>query len=297
MSAGRMEGRLLAVMDQGTATVTPSSTADGGTSAGGASGSGGGSESAGSAGVGGPTRSPRRPLRRDAERNRLLILTAARTVFAQRGLDASLDEVAREAGLGVGTVYRRFPNRDALIDALFADGIATIGRIIDESLSAPRAWDGLRHFMASMLELQCQDKGLRDVMLANHAPEASEELIRNQIKPPLRDLVHRAQTEGDLRRDLTDTDVGVLEIAVLGAAEFTAHADPDVWHRYLAIVMDGMRARPDTPHGGNTPLDPPPLDDDQIDACMVGWKYGTREAPRHRQKPADQPRPTTRPTR
>src|ERR1700761_6992724 len=97
----------------------------------------------------------RRPLRRDAERNRLLILGAARTVFAQRGLEASLDEVAREAGLGVGTVYRRFPNREALIDALFADGINTIARVVEESLATPRAWDGLRHFMASMLELQC----------------------------------------------------------------------------------------------------------------------------------------------
>jgi AcrR family transcriptional regulator len=229
----------------------------------------------------------RRPLRRDAERNRLLILSSARTVFAQHGLDASLDEVAREAGLGVGTVYRRFPNRDALIDALFVDSIATIGRLVDQSLGKARAWDGLRHFMASMLDLQCQDKGLRDIMLARRAPEATEELIRNSIKPPLRHLVRRAQDEGDLRRDLTDTDVGVLEIAVLGAAEFTAHADPDVWHRYLAIVMDGMRARPDTPgaHGGNTPLEHPPLDDDQIDACMDGWKYGTRETPRQRQKP------------
>jgi AcrR family transcriptional regulator len=227
----------------------------------------------------------RRPLRRDAERNRLLILSSARTVFAQRGLDASLDEVAREAGLGVGTVYRRFPNRDALIDALFADGVATIGRVVDEALSMERAWDGLRHFMSSMLELQCQDKGLRDVMLAWRAPETTEELMRNRIKPPLRDLVRRAKQEGDLRRDLTDSDIGVLEIAALGTAEFTALADPAVWRRYLTIMMDGMRARPEAGEGGNTPLGHPPLDDEQIDACMVGWKYGTREAPRQRQKP------------
>jgi AcrR family transcriptional regulator len=233
------------------------------------------------------TSAGRRPLRRDAERNRLLILSSARTVFAQRGLDASLDEVAREAGLGVGTVYRRFPNRDALIDALFADGIDTIGRIVDEALSMPRAWEGLRHFMASMLDLQCQDKGLRDVMLSRGAPETTEELMRSRIKPPLYDLVRRAQQEGDLRRDLTDTDIGVLEIAALGAAEFTALADPNVWRRYLTIMMDGMRARPEGADGGNTPLEHPPLDDDQIDACMVGWKYGTRETPRQRQKPTN----------
>lgn len=245
-------------MDQGHATATMSTTASGA--------------------------AKRRPLRRDAERNRLLILSAARTVFAQRGLEASLDEVAREAGLGVGTVYRRFPNRDALIDALFADGINAIGRIVDESLAMPRAWDGLRHFMASMLELQCQDKGLRDVMVAKKAPETTEDLMRNRIKPPISELVRRAQQEGDLREDLIDTDIGVLEIAALGAAEFTALADPDVWQRYLTVMMDGMRARP-AGENGNTPLDQPPIDDDQIDACMDGWKYGTRDTTRQRQKP------------
>jgi AcrR family transcriptional regulator len=215
----------------------------------------------------------------------LLILGAARAVFAHRGLDASLDEVAREAGLGVGTVYRRFPNRDALIDALLIDGVATIGRIVEESVATPRAWDGLRHFMTSMLELQCQDKGLRDVMSARRAPEATEEVVKDLVKPPLHELVERAQAQGDLRGDLDETDVAVLEIAALGAAEFTALADPDVWRRHLTIILDGMRARPDGP-AGNTPLEQPALDDEQIDACMVDWKYGTREAPRQqRHKP------------
>jgi AcrR family transcriptional regulator len=225
----------------------------------------------------------KRPLRRDAERNRLLILGAARTVFAQRGLEASLDEVAREAGLGVGTVYRRFPNREALIEALFADGINTITRVVEESLAMPRAWDGLRRFMASMLELQCHDKGLRDVMLAHRGPDpAEDDLLRDRIKPPLYDLVQRAQREGDLRADLSPTDIGVLEVAALGAAELTATARPDAWSRYLTIIMDGMRARPDGPTCGNTPLEEPPLDDDELDACMEGWKYGTRETTRRR---------------
>ena len=220
-----------------------------------------------------------RPLRRDAERNRLLILSAARTVFAQRGLEASLDEVAREAGLGVGTVYRRFPNREALIDALFADGINTITRVVEESLAMARAWDGLRHFMASMLELQCHDKGLRDVMLSHRGPDPAEDLLRDRIKPPLYNLVQRAQREGDLRADLSPTDIGVLEVAALGAAELTAAARPEAWKRYLTIIMDGMRARPDSPTGGNTPLHQPPLNDDELDACMEGWKYGTRKPP------------------
>lgn len=228
------------------------------------------------------TKADRRPLRRDAERNRLLILSAARAVFARRGLDASLDEVAREAGLGVGTVYRRFPNRDALIDALLADGIESIRRVVDEAAGMPRAWDGLRHFMGSMLELQARDKGLRDVMIFRRVPEMEHDLLRDLVKPTLYALVERARAAGDLRPDLTATDVAVLEVAALGTVEFTAPAGPDAWRRYLAIMMDGMSARP----GGVTePLVQPPLDDDQTEACMVGWKYGTRETPRQRPKP------------
>ena len=252
----------------------------------------------------------RRPLRRDAERNRLLILSAARTVFAQRGLEASLDEVAREAGLGVGTVYRRFPNRDALIDALFADAVDSITRLVDESVAMPRAWDGLRNFMSEMLQLQAMDKGLRDVMLSRKPLNPTEDLLRARIKPPLDDLVRRAQEEGDLRKDLTATDIGVLEVAALGAAEFTAAADPDVWRRFLTIMMDGMRARPvaagadkdggagaaggtgvGVGAGSNTPLEEPPLDDDQIDACMVGWKYGSQATPHQRARHGCIPNP------
>jgi len=226
-----------------------------------------------------------RPLRRDAERNRLLILSAAKTVFAQRGLDASLDEVAKEAGLGVGTVYRRFPNRDALIDALFADGLSSIERIVEEALAMPRAWDGLEHFMASMLESQAVDKGLRDVMMSRHVvlKDPDDDFVRNQIQPALYELIRRAHEDGDLRTDVAATDIGVLEVAALGIVEFSASAAPEVWRRYLSIILDGLRARP---AGGNAPLVQPPLDDDQVEACMNGWKYGSREAPRQRPKPA-----------
>jgi len=114
-----------------------------------------------------------RPLRRDAERNRQLILSAARTLFAQRGLDASLDDVAHEAGLGVGTVYRRFPNREALIDALFDDGLEAITEIVQTAQAAPRAWDGLRHFMASMLELQAADRAMSSSPAGSQNPNAT----------------------------------------------------------------------------------------------------------------------------
>jgi AcrR family transcriptional regulator len=223
-----------------------------------------------------------RPLRRDAERNRLLILSAARTVFAQRGLEASLDEIAKEAGLGVGTVYRRFPNREALVDALLTDMIAGIERILDEAMAMPRAWDGLTHFMRSLLESQAEDKALRDVLLARKLHEQMEEdLFHERIQGAINGLVARAQHEGDLRPDATATDIGVLEIAAVGIVELTASVGPEIWRRYLSIILDGLRARPT----GTTPLDQPPLDEDQMNLCMTGWKYGSREAPRTRPNP------------
>ncbi|HTJ69377.1 MAG TPA: TetR/AcrR family transcriptional regulator [Actinospica sp.] len=229
-----------------------------------------------------------RPLRRDAERNRRLILDAARSVFAQRGLDASLDEVAAEAGLGVGTVYRRFPNRDALIDALFDEMVLAIQSIVDESAAVPRAWDGLVHFITNMLEKQGRDKGLRDVLLSRQphpgpCEVAHDDVVREKVQPLLYDLIDRAQREGDLRPDVTPTDFGVILVASVSMVDFTAPVDPDVWHRQLSIILDGLRARPD---GTTTPLTLAPLDDDQIDVCMTGWKYGTRETPRQRPKPS-----------
>jgi AcrR family transcriptional regulator len=225
-----------------------------------------------------------RPLRRDAERNRQLILDTAKSVFAHRGLDASLDEVAHEAGLGVGTVYRRFPNRDALIDALFEDMLTSITHIVAESLELSRAWDGLVHFMTAMLESQGRDKALRDLMLSRprhleQCEQDKEEVVRDTIEPALFSLIDRAKQEGDLRTDVVATDVGTLLIAAVGVVDFTAPADPEVWRRYLTVMLDGLRARP---AGETSVLTPEPLDDEQLEVCMSGWKYGTRETTRRR---------------
>lgn len=225
-----------------------------------------------------------RPLRRDAERNRQLILDTAKTVFAQRGLEASLDEVAHEAGLGVGTVYRRFPNRDALIDALFDDMLASIKRIVAESLAEPRGWDGLLHFMTSMLDSQGRDKALRDLMLSRQkhldlCEHDKEEVVRDTVEPAMYAMIDRAQADGDMRPDVVATDVGVLLISAVGVVDFTSQVDSQVWRRHLAVLIDGLRARPG---GLTTPLAPEPLDDEQLDQCMAGWKYGTREPSRRR---------------
>jgi AcrR family transcriptional regulator len=214
-----------------------------------------------------------RPLRRDAERNRRLILTAARELFARRGLDASFEAVAREAGVGVGTLYRHFPNRQALIEALFDDGLEEIGRIAKEALAAPTGWAGLRHFMVEMLLIQSRDRGLRDVIIdARKNSDPRRLRMRTNLVGPIGELVAKSQQEGDLRPDLTAYDVAVLEIAVLSMTEFTGTASPDIWQRYLTIVLDGMRAS----RTGPTELPVQSLTEDELDACMGSWKFGSR---------------------
>ena len=226
---------------------------------------------------------PKAPaLRRDAERNRQLILSTAKAAFAQRGFDATLNEIAKEAGLGVGTVYRRFPTIEALIDAVSADAHRSIERIIDETLAMPKAWDGLHRFMAMMLEFQIADKGLRDVVMARHGNDpAKQYAMQPKIDPAVRDLVSRAQAEGDLRPDVTATDIGVLLVGALSFAEFTALQPGEVWRRHLSLLLDGLRHPP----GAARPvLEQPPLDPGQIDECLNGWTFGGREVPRERQK-------------
>src|SRR5713101_259096 len=100
-----------------------------------------------------PDRVTVRPLRRDAERNRQRILTAASEVFNERGLEVSLDEIARCAGVGVGTVYRRFRTKEELVEALFTERIDSVAAIADEALQAPDPWSGLVSFMEQLTEM------------------------------------------------------------------------------------------------------------------------------------------------
>src|ERR671916_3302636 len=114
------------------------------------------------------------PLRADAERNRQRLLAAAKELFAVRGLDVTLDEVARHAGVGTGTAYRRGPNKDALIDALMVDRIGELAAIARECLEEPDPWRGISGFFERALALQAADRGLKDVLFSSgHGRERS----------------------------------------------------------------------------------------------------------------------------
>src|SRR3982750_1396879 len=113
-----------------------------------------------------------RPLRRDAERNRQRILAAAGELFTERGLGVTLDDIARHAGVGVGTVYRRFPDKEVLIDTLFQEQLDEWARIYEEGLDDPDPWPGVVSTHERALELWAHNRGLKEILLGSPPPSA-----------------------------------------------------------------------------------------------------------------------------
>ena len=211
-------------------------------------------------------------LRADAARNRTRILAAAAEAFAEGGLAVTMDEIARRAGVGVGTVYRRFPDKDVLIDALFEQRIAELVALAEEARDAPRAWEGLVHFFEAGLALQAADRGLKEVLLSSGHGQERVARARAQIQPVMEDLVTRAKAEGGLRPDVEAPDLGLIQFMLGALADSTRDIDPEQWRRFLAIALDGLRTRRDAP----TPLGPGPLDERRFDQAMAAWRTPAR---------------------
>ncbi|KQV75025.1 hypothetical protein ASC61_08460 [Aeromicrobium sp. Root344] len=198
------------------------------------------------------TQEAERPLRKDAARNRELILETAAEVFAEQGLEAGYDEIARRAGIGVGTVYRRFPERSELVQALFESRIDEMVAIGDEAAAIPDAWDGLTWFFEKSVEKQVADRGLKEVMVQTLNESGQMTVGRERIAPIVESLMQRAQAEGALRKDVEVTDLG-MQFMLIGS--LSTPEQPELWRRYLTLLFDGLRARPDsTP----LPLEAPP---------------------------------------
>ena len=205
-----------------------------------------------------------RPLRADAARNRERILAAARAVFAERGVEATLDDVAHRAGVGVGTVYRRFADKDELIDALFHERIDELVALAEDAATLDDPWGGLVRFMQLGLDMHAADRGLREVVFDGGRGGERLAAARARIAPVVADLVARAQASGQLRADAATTDVPMVQLMLFGIVDAAGEVSPDLWRRYLTIVLDGLRARP----GDETPLPARPLAMDQVGAVM-----------------------------
>jgi AcrR family transcriptional regulator len=212
-----------------------------------------------------------RPLRRDAERNRQRILKAAAEVFNERGLDVSLDEIARHAGVGVGTVYRRFRTKEELIEALFMDRLDSVATIADEAYANPDAWCGLVSFMERMAEILAGDVGLRQMLMFATYGRDLVAVARQRNEPLVARLVQRAQAAGQLRADIQQTDIPFIVFMLTEAAHLGYAATPGIWRRYLTLVLDGLQPRRE----GVTPLPAAAMRPDEMEKSM------RQAAPRH----------------
>jgi AcrR family transcriptional regulator len=213
-----------------------------------------------------------RPLRRDAERNRQRILEAAAEVFNERGLDVSLDEIARHAGVGVGTVYRRFRTKEELVEALFMSRLDQVAAIADQAFEASDPWSGLVSFMERMAEIMAGDLGLRQILMFATYGRDLVAVARERNAPLVERLVERAQAAGQLRSDLRQTDIVFIVFVLTEAAQLAQAASPGIWRRYLALILDGMRPA----RAGVTPLPVPALLPGEMEKSM------RQASPRHR---------------
>ncbi|MGD0698627.1 MAG: TetR/AcrR family transcriptional regulator [Trebonia sp.] len=215
-----------------------------------------------------------RPLRRDAERNRQRILAAAAEVLSERGLDATLDEVARAAGVGVGTVYRRFPDKESLIEALFRDRIDAMVTAAEQALTEPDPWQALVSYLDFAIELMAGNMGLRQLLMFSTYGKERVTYARGRMQPVVSKLVERAQESGDLRSDFAGTDVKMIVFMLSSVAAYAANSRPDLWRRYLALVVDGLRPARGTL--SELPSSAPTAEDLEAAMCT----HGQRLAPR-----------------
>jgi AcrR family transcriptional regulator len=188
-----------------------------------------------------------RPLRADAKLNRDRILAAAAELFAERGLSVPLEEIAGRAGVGVATLYRRFPTRADLAAAAFERNISRYTEAVDRALASPSAWDGFKTLVVELCELQAGDAGLRDLLTTAFPATSAVEQRTNETVDKLRELIRRAQDEGTLRPDAVAGDVVVMLMANAGVLKTTGTTAPDAWRRFAALMVDAFGARPQTP--------------------------------------------------
>ncbi len=182
-----------------------------------------------------------KPLRADARRNREAVIAAARAVFAEQGREAQIDDVARRAKVGVGTVYRHFPTKEALIEALAVDSYAQLAAIAREALTAEDPWEAFVDVLWRGAAILAGDRALTEVVMATPGAVEAGAGAAGEVVAVMDQLIRRAQAAGRLRADVMTDDISML-MCGLGSATRKAHACPDSWRRHVAIVVDGLRA-------------------------------------------------------
>lgn len=181
-------------------------------------------------------------MRADARRNREKVLRAARVCLARDGLDAQMDEIARRAKVGVGTLYRHFPTKDDLVVALAGERFDRLAELARAALEQEDPWEAFCDFLRASAEIQIEDRALSEVMLDSN-DVMREHAERVEILALVGQVMDRAKESGDLREDAEPEDVPMLTCP-LGSAASMPKMNPE---RYLALAIDGFRAPGGTP--------------------------------------------------
>jgi AcrR family transcriptional regulator len=192
--------------------------------------------------------SPDRTLRADAERNRRRLLDAANELFAEKGLSVGREEIARHAGVGVATAYRRFPDKSQLIDELFADHVGRLVALAEEALERDDPWEALVGFIEAAVEVNATNRGVKELVFGLGGAGLVDR-ARAQLAPLVAQLVQRAQASGDLRADISLTDMPLIQFMVSSLGEIRGPHAEGIWRRYLGIVLDGLRTPEPRPLG------------------------------------------------
>jgi AcrR family transcriptional regulator len=187
------------------------------------------------------TESSERVIRKDVARNRARLLQAADELVAEHGLEISLNELARRAGLGVGTVYRHFADKDAVLDALFEDRLDIVAQVMQDAAQREDPIEALRYAVFTICELQARDRALFQAVATGKTPEQRAK-TRRRLEPLAIKLVERAKATGRMRADFAPTDVPVLLWISMAVSDIGGTVRPDLWRRYVEVALAGFAA-------------------------------------------------------
>ncbi|MEX5711119.1 helix-turn-helix domain-containing protein [Parafrankia sp. FMc6] len=181
-------------------------------------------------------------LRVDAERNRQRIVAAAREAFGEHGIDVPLEDVARRAGVGVGTLYRRYPTRADLITAAFETKMTAYADAARQALADPDPWHGFCGYVERICAMQAGDRGFTTVLTMTFPTAKQFEADRDRAFADFATLVERAKSAGKLRPDFVTEDLPVFLMANAGVLAATTDAAPDTWRRLVGYLLQACAA-------------------------------------------------------
>ena len=211
----------------------------------------------------------RRPLRRDAREHRGRLVAAAQREFASHGVDASLEKIAREAGVAIGTLYRHFPTR---LDLLMAAFLPRLQEFLDrgaEALELDDPWEGFVSYLENLFGMQAGDRGFNDFLSCRFPDSAETERIHDQMCRQIGNVLARAQEAGEARPDITQADIVNLIWSNGRIIDATAATAPHAWRRSLYLMLDAYRA--ERAHA----IPEPPMTSEQLYDAMVHLSEGT----------------------